>query len=163
MPTIERTWTLQFRVKIRRNGVVQTKTFETRRAAEEWARILDGKVSGDDFIDHSRARETILSQALDWYERAVVPKTPRSAKVKLGLIGYLRKSRFADWSLVALHPWDLLEWRREVLDEDNAEDGAQVGPMPISACRAASTGSTSSRISTASGPSSTNRRSTIRW
>jgi integrase len=128
MATIEQRGPHQFRAKIRRNGVSQTKTFETRRAAEDWARVLDGKVSGDDFIDRSRAQETTLSQALDWYERAVVPKTPRSAKVKLGLVRYWRKSRFTDWSLVSLHPWDLLEWRREVLDEDNAEDGEQLGP-----------------------------------
>jgi hypothetical protein len=129
MATIEARGPYQFRAKVRRNGVVQTKTFETRRAAEDWARIIDGKVSGDEFIDQNRARETTLSQALDWYERIIVPKTPRSAKMKLGLIRYWRKSRFAKWRLVALHPWDLLEWRREVLDEDNVGDGARIGPQ----------------------------------
>lgn len=128
MATIEQRGPHQFRVKLRRNGVVQNKTFETRRAAEDWARIIEGKVSGDDFVDRSRAQDTTLSKALDWYERVVVPKTPRSSKVKLGLIKYWRNTRFVDWSLVSLHPWDLLEWRREVLDEDNAEDGEQVGP-----------------------------------
>lgn len=128
MATIEARGSHQFRVKIRRNGVSQNKTFETRRAAQDWARLFEGKVSGDDFVDHSRARETTLSKALDWYEDVIVPKTPRSSKVKLGLIRYWRNSRFADWSLVSLHPWDLMEWRRDVLDEDNAEEGAQVGP-----------------------------------
>lgn len=128
MATIEARGPHQFRARVRRNGVSRTKTFETRRAAQEWARVLEGKVSGDDFIDHRRAQETTLFEALDWYERVIVPRTPRSAKVKLGLIGYWRKSRFADWSLASLHPWDLLDWRREVLDEDAAEDGGQVGP-----------------------------------
>lgn len=128
MATIEQRGPHQFRARVRRNSVSQTKTFETRRAAEDWARILEGKVSGDDFVDHGRARDTTLPQALDWYEGVIVPKTPRSSKVKLSLIAYWRKSRFADWSLVSLHPWDLLEWRREVLDEDSAEDGVQVGP-----------------------------------
>jgi len=126
MATIEARGSHQFRVKVRRNGVSQNKTFETRRAAEDWARLFVGKVSGDDFVDRSRARETTLSKALDWYEDVIVPKTPRSSKVKLGLIRYWRNSRFGDWSLVSLHPWDLMEWRREVLDEDNAEEGAQV-------------------------------------
>jgi integrase len=128
MATIEPRGPHQFPVKVRRHGVSQTKTFESHRGAEDWARILDGKVSGDDFVDRSRARDTALSQALDWYQRAIVPKTPRSSSVKLSLIAYWRTSRFADWSLVLLHPWDLLEWRREVLDEDSAEGGAQVGP-----------------------------------
>ena len=60
---------------------------------------------------------------LDWYERVIVPKTPRSAKVKLSVIGYWRKSSFADWSLVSLHPWDLLEWRREVQQADSRGGG----------------------------------------
>jgi integrase len=128
MATIEERGPYQFRVKIRRNGVSETKTFETRREAEDWARILDGKVSGDDFVDKSRARDTNLALALDWYEKVIVPKRPRSIKIKLSIIRYWRKSDFASWSLVAIHPWDLLDWRRLVLDEDNAEDGSLVGP-----------------------------------
>ena len=128
MATIERRGPHQFRVRIRRNGVAQTRTFESRRAAEDWARTLEGKVSGDEFVDQSLAKETTLTEALNWYERVIVPKTPRSAKTKLQLVGYWRKSRFATWSLMSLRPWDLLEWRRKVLDEDNADDGGQVGP-----------------------------------
>jgi len=60
-----------------------------------------------------------------------VPKTPRSAKGKQTQIDYWTASKFADWSLVTLHPWDLIDWRREVLDEDNAEDGGQIGPEAI--------------------------------
>ena len=41
----------QFCARVRRNGVSQTKTFETRAAAEEWARIIEGKVTGDEFQD----------------------------------------------------------------------------------------------------------------
>jgi integrase len=41
---------------------------------------------------------------------------------------YWKSSKFADWSLLALHDWDLIEWRREVLDEDNAVDGQPSGP-----------------------------------
>ena len=92
MATIERRGPHQFRVRIRRNGVTETRTFETRRAAEDWARTLEGKVTGDEFVDQSRAKETTL------------------------------------WALVSLRAWDLLEWRREVLDEDNADDSGQVGP-----------------------------------
>jgi hypothetical protein len=49
-----------------------------------------------------------------------------------------KASKFADWALVALHPWDLIDWRREVRDEDNSEDGAPIGPMPRSDHRPAS-------------------------
>jgi integrase len=41
---------------------------------------------------------------------------------------YWKESKFANWSLVAIHDWDLIEWRREVLDEDDAEDDEVCGP-----------------------------------
>lgn len=128
MATIWERGPYQFCVRVRRKGVSETRTFETRREAEEWSRIMEGKVTGDEFVDRSKARDTTVSQALDWYARVVIPKTPRSAKVKLTQITYWRASRFADWSLLSLRPWDLVEWRREVLDEDNAEDGGRIGP-----------------------------------
>jgi hypothetical protein len=82
MATIEARGSHQFRVKIRRNGVSQNKTFETRRAAEDWARLLEGKVSGDDFVDHGRARETTLSKALDWYEDDDVKRMRRTREAR---------------------------------------------------------------------------------
>ncbi len=41
---------------------------------------------------------------------------------------YWKAGKFADWSLISLHDWDLIEWRRGTLDEDNAEDGETCGP-----------------------------------
>ena len=82
----------------------------------------------EEFVDTGKAKVTTLARALDWYEQNIVPKTPRSAKVKLGLIAYWRASEFADWSLASLQPWDLLEWRRKVLDEDNADEDSFIGP-----------------------------------
>jgi hypothetical protein len=55
----------QFCVRIRRNGVSETKTFSTRQEAQDWARIIEGKITGDEFVDQSKARDTTLSQALD--------------------------------------------------------------------------------------------------
>ena len=40
---------------------------------------------------------------------------------------YWQSSRFATWSLPAIHDWDLIEWRRDVLDADQAEGRASVG------------------------------------
>lgn len=128
MATIWSRGPYQFCVRIRRNGVSETKTFESQRAAEQWARIVEGKVAGNEFVDHGKAQSTTLTQALEWYEKTVVPKTPRSAKNKRRTIAYWKASKFANWSLVSIRPWDLLEWRREALDEDNAEEGEQIGP-----------------------------------
>jgi integrase len=128
MATIWKRGPYQFCVRVRRNGVSETKTFETGREADDWARIIEGKVTGEEFVDLSKARDTTLSRALEWYEKVIIPKTPRSARGKANQVTYWKASKFADWALVALHPWDLIDWRREVLDEDNAEDGAPIGP-----------------------------------
>lgn len=118
----------QFCVRIRRNGVSLSETFETKTAAEEWARVTEGKITGNEFVDRRSAQETTLSAALDWYEEVILPRTPKSLKTKRSQIRYWKESRFASWSLVSLHSWDLLEWRREVLDEDNIEDDETEGP-----------------------------------
>jgi integrase len=128
MATIWKRGPYQFCVRVRRNGVSETKTLETRREADDWARVIEGKVTGEEIVDVSKARDTSLSRALEWYEKVIVPKTPRSARGKATQVAYWKASKFADWSLVALHPWDLIDWRREVLDEDNAEDGGPIGP-----------------------------------
>ena len=129
MATVWKRGPYQFCVRVRRNGASETKTFETKQDAQQWARIVEGKVTGDeDIADLGDARDTTLLHALEWYERVIVPQTPRSSKGKVTQINYWKASKFISWSLVALHPWDLIEWRREVLDEDNAEDGEMVGP-----------------------------------
>ena len=121
----------QYCVRVRRNGSSETKTFETRQEAEEWGRVVEGKVTGNELVDdQGKARETSLTAALEWYEKVILPRTPKSSKVKKTQVAYWKASKFACWALPSLHPWDLLDWRREALDEDNAEDGELVGDDP---------------------------------
>jgi hypothetical protein len=47
---------------------------------DEWARITEGQVAGDEFVDLSKARDTTLTGALAWYEKVIVPKKPRMRK-----------------------------------------------------------------------------------
>jgi integrase len=137
MATIEERGPCQFRVKIRRKNITQTRTFETRKEAEAWARVIEGKITADEYVDRSFVRDTTLSQACDWYEQNL-PRGRPDTKNKLSKLNYWRhESPFAHWSLVAILPADLLRWRRQVLDEDNAESGeiagpeAEVGPQTV--------------------------------
>jgi integrase len=50
------------------------------------------------------------------------------AKNVTAKLRYWKDSKFAGWSLVSIHDWDLIEWRREILDEDGADDGESCGP-----------------------------------
>jgi integrase len=117
----------QFRARVRRNGVVQYKTFDTRAEAERWGAILEGKIIGDEYQDRRLVRDTTLRVACEWLEKNLDRSRP-DAKNKISKLGYWQKSEFADWSLVSIRPADLIHWRRDVLDEDDAEDGQSAGP-----------------------------------
>jgi integrase len=127
MATIEERGDFQYRVKIRLRGVRLTQTFERLRDAQEWVRIQEGRISGDEYVDRRLSKMTSLTKAIDFYETQGVNRSKADAKNKFAKLRYWRDSRFASWSLVSLKSWDLIAWRREVLDEDNAEDGEAVG------------------------------------
>jgi integrase len=127
MASIEKRGPYQYRVKIRRKGVSETRTFDSLKDAEDWARIMEGKVTGDEYQDRKKARDTSLSQACEWFE-ANLDRSKADAKNKLSKLAYWRASEFANWSVVSIRPADLIRWRRSVLDEDNAEDGDVCGP-----------------------------------
>ncbi len=118
----------QFRVQVRRNGVYQTKTFEKLSEAQEWQRVMEGKVTGEEPVDLKRARSTTLARACDWMLDGKRVGTNPDAKNVSAKLRSWQTSKFADWSLASIHDWDLIEWRREVLDEDGAEDGEACGP-----------------------------------
>lgn len=127
MASIEKRGPYQYRVKVRRKGVSETRTFDSLKEAEDWARIMEGKVTGDEYQDRKKARDTSLSQACDWFE-ANLDRSKADAKNKVSKLSYWRASAFASWSVVSIKPADLIRWRRDVLDEDNAEDGEVCGP-----------------------------------
>jgi len=118
----------QYRAQVRRNGVYRSKTFETLREAQQWRRTTDGKVSGDEFVDTKTARNTTLGQACDWMLEGTRAGTNPNAKNVKANLRYWKTTRFCTWSIVSIFDWDLIEWRRDVLDEDNASDGELVGP-----------------------------------
>lgn len=118
----------QYRVQVRRNGVYVSETFETLREAEAWERVTEGKVTGDDVVDLRKAKATTLGQACTWAIDGKHAPTGKNANNLYAKWRYWKTTKLADWALAGIHDWDLIEWRRDVLDEDNAEDGEVVGP-----------------------------------
>ena len=126
MANIQERGPYQFRVQVRRGGKSVSKTFETRREAEDWARITEGKVTGGEVVQKQTVAS--LAQACAWMEAHV--GTNADARNQRGHIRYWKDSKFAAWAVSAIHDWDVIEWRREVLDEANAEDEG-VGPEAV--------------------------------
>jgi integrase len=123
MPSIQARGPYQFRAQVRRKGTYVTRTFESRREAEDWARVMEGRVTGGEVVQ----RQTVVSlaDACAWMSSHVAASP--NAKNERTHIAYWAGSMFATWSLSTIHDWDLIEWRRTVLDEDNAEDEG-IGP-----------------------------------
>lgn len=118
----------QFRVQVRRNGAYVSETFETLQEAKTWERVMEGKVTGDDVVDLRKAKGTTLKQACDWAIDGGYAGPGANGKNLNSKWRYWKTTDLADWSIAAIHDWDLIEWRRNVLDEDNAEDGDVIGP-----------------------------------
>jgi integrase len=119
----------QFRVQVRRNGVYQSRTFEKLSEAQEWQRVTEGKVTGEEeLVDLALTRGTTLAQACDWMLEGKRVGTNVDAKNVAAKLRFWKRTKFANWSVVTIRDWDLIEWRREVLDEDSAEDGESRGP-----------------------------------
>src|SRR3954462_8889621 len=109
-----------FRALIRRNGKTLCKTFETRKAAEEWSQITEGRVVGEEYIDRRVVKRTSLADACAWMLDSQIPNTPNAKNLRAKL-AYWQTSEFANWSLDSIHDWTLIEWRRRILDEDSED------------------------------------------
>ena len=85
-------------------------------------------MTAEEFFDQKTAKATALAEACAWMIDGSHAGHDANVKNVISKLRYWQSSRFATWSLPAIHNWDLIEWRRDVLDEDQAEDGAPVGP-----------------------------------
>ena len=149
MATIEYRGECQYRAKIRRNGANLTRTFESYSEAEGWALRMEGKAAGGELANDSEARSTTLQKAIEWYMDRFAPPDrvtgkrrfkKQHDKNRVSCATYWIEPKrwrspeqelefgFRSWSILSLKPMHLVEWRREILDEDNAEDGSGVGP-----------------------------------
>lgn len=130
MATIDQRGPYQFRARVRRKAggktVTLTQTFESLKEAQDWAQIQEGKVVGDEYVDRKVVRQMTVRQACKWFMDRVAPVDQKTgkrvaksqhAKNQLSKLKYWAGSEFADWSLVSLKPWDLIEWRDELLQD----------------------------------------------
>src|SRR4051794_27819661 len=130
MAIIEPRGAYQFRARVRRNGKDISKTFENRKAAEEWARVMEGQVTGGSVVDRRVVKRTSLADACAWMLAGQISNTPNAKNLRAKL-AYWEGSEFANWSLDAIHDWSLIEWRRRILDEDAEDPEPECGPQTV--------------------------------
>lgn len=101
----------RWQAKIRRDGYPeQSKSFETRRDAAEWARAEEREMDRGAWRDRSAADSTTLYSLLDRYLKDVVP-AKKGADVEKLRIATLQRDKLSKYKLSALSPLVLAEWR----------------------------------------------------
>lgn len=113
MATIIRRGPYQWQAKIRRKGFpLQTKTFETKADAEDWATVVESEMVRDVFLDRSEAERTTLKEALERYLKEVTPQK-KGRKQETNRIKALQRDPIAEKSLASIRSADIAKWRNE--------------------------------------------------
>lgn len=75
MATINKRGPFQFQAQVRRKGYPhQTKTFESKREAEDWAAMVELEMRQRTFVDRSEAESTTFGEILERYLQEITPE-----------------------------------------------------------------------------------------
>lgn len=120
MASIRKRGDLQWEARVRRRGwSLQSKTFETKAAAEAWARQTEGEMDRGVFLSRAESENTTLAEALERYAREITPKK-RSAQREAYLIAALLRRPLAGRYLATIRSKDIADFIRERGCEDVA-------------------------------------------
>lgn len=101
----------RWQARVQRQGYPDTtKTFDTRQDAEKWARAVEREQDLGSYVFRGEAERTTLAELLERYSKEVSPKF-KGHREQLWKIGVIRRDRIADYSLVALSPKILADYR----------------------------------------------------
>lgn len=111
MASIRKRGDYQWFAQIRRRGYpTQSKTFETREAAEKWARAIERELDLGLYINRGPAEKMTLGDVLKKYLKEVVP-SHKGADIEEVRIKALLRSNICKMAMIALTPQILSEWR----------------------------------------------------
>lgn len=101
MAAIRNKGEFQWHVQVRRKGYPpQTRTFETKAAADSWARLVESEMDRGMFVSQAESERTTLNEACGRYAREILPtkKGYRADQVRLNTL----KSYIGRYSLASL-------------------------------------------------------------
>ena len=91
MATFRKRGPYQWQAQIRQKGQpLQTKTFETRAAAEQWAREVEYQMDRGTFVSRAEAESTTLMELLERYRNEVTPLKKGAASESARIRALLR-------------------------------------------------------------------------
>lgn len=111
----------QWRAQIRRKGhPAQNKTFNTRKEAEAWARLIETEMDRGIFVDRTESERTTLAEALERYRREVTVRK-KSAPRENVRINYWLSLPVAARTMASLRGSDFARFRDDRRKEGKAE------------------------------------------
>ena len=112
MATITKRGDRQWQAKIRRKGQpAVSKTYETKKEAEDWAAAIEGRMVTSDFVDNRQAAKTTLRQVLQTYLDTVVP-TKKGHQLEY-MVEDWKERPLAERFIGSIRTADVMEWMTE--------------------------------------------------
>lgn len=75
MATIRKRGDLQWESRIRKKGYpVQSRTFDTKGAAEAWSRQIESEMDKGQFVCRRESENTTLSECIARYRKEITPR-----------------------------------------------------------------------------------------
>ena len=115
MATVRRRGPHQWQAQVRKRGYpLQSKTFDTRAAAERWARGIEAEMDRGLFVSRTEAETTTLGQLLQRYASEITP-AKRGAAPEITRIHALLRHPLAQRFVANIQGLDIARYRDERL------------------------------------------------
>ena len=115
MATVQNRGNRQWRAMIRRKGQPdQSKTFDTKSEAEQWARLIESEMDRGIFVSRVEAENTTLHEALGRYLKEVTTLKRGSAQ-EASHIHVIQSSSLSKFSLAAIFSKQVSKYRDDRL------------------------------------------------
>ncbi|MFW2440675.1 MAG: tyrosine-type recombinase/integrase [Arenicellales bacterium] len=123
MATINKTPSSTWKAVIRKRGWPTTiKTFRTKRDAQDWARRTEDEMVRGMYIDRAGADRILLKDAMDRYLREVSSTKRKTTSYAEGHKAKALKEKLGSYSLAAITPDLVAEYRDARLNEDKSSN-----------------------------------------
>lgn len=127
MATLVHTSTGQWKAVVRRNGwPTVAKTFRTKRDAQDWARQVEDEMVRGVFVNRASSHRLSLSHAIDRYLAEVTPTKKASTADRELRKAKVLKERLGSYSLVALTPEIISNYRDSRLAEGKSNSSVRL-------------------------------------
>jgi integrase len=123
MATLTKTPAGRWKAVIRRTGwPTQSKTWRTKRDAEDWARRTEDEMARGVYQQCAPAEQMSLSKAIDQYLRDVTPTKKTNSQVGDKAKGKKLRAALGEYSFAAITPDVVARYRDQQLEEGKSRD-----------------------------------------